>query len=142
MRLTREEYFMKMAIMVAKRSTCERAQVGAILVDVNRNAIVATGYNGSAPGAPHCIDVGCLIINGHCHRTIHAEMNAICHLEHSYDNLILYCTHQPCVNCTKALAAINVREVRYLHEYNDPIRDAIIEEMVETKRMKMVKVIL
>lgn len=139
-RIPREDYFMEIAKTVSKRSTCNRAMVGAVLVDNKTNAIVATGYNGSIPGAPHCIDRGCLLVNYHCVRTVHAEMNAICHLEHSYDNLILYCTHQPCANCTKALAMVNVREVYFLSDYIDPVRDNIINEMVGHKRIKMIKV--
>lgn len=84
------DYFMQFAVVAASRATCPRAHVGAVIVVDNR--IIATGYNGSAPGEEHCdshvwIDklhdavpkgvVGCLMEDGHCQRTLHAEVNAI-----------------------------------------------------------------
>ena len=128
MRISRLQYFMKIADIVAQRSTCSRAKVGAVLVDPVSNKIVATGYNGSVPGAPHCEDVGCMMEDGHCRRTVHAELNSILHLEHSYTMLDLYTTYQPCYQCTKALITANVKRVYYREPYEDHIRDMIIEE--------------
>jgi len=68
-------YFMEIAKVVASRATCPRGQVGAAIVKDNR--ILATGYNGSLPGESHCTEVGCLMIDGHCERTVHAETNAV-----------------------------------------------------------------
>lgn len=68
-------YFIRIAKEVASRSTCNRAAVGVVIVRDNR--IIATGYNGSPPGKPHCIDEGCIMKDGHCIRTVHAEANAI-----------------------------------------------------------------
>ena len=68
-------YFMNIAKDVATRSTCPRASVGAVIVKDNH--ILSTGYNGAPPGEPHCIEVGCLMLNNHCERTIHAETNAV-----------------------------------------------------------------
>jgi dCMP deaminase len=70
-----DTYFMNIARDVAERSTCPRASVGAVIVKDNR--ILATGYNGALPGEPHCTEVGCLMVNNHCERTIHAETNAV-----------------------------------------------------------------
>jgi len=70
-----DTYFLTIAKDVAKRSTCPRASVGTVIVRDNR--ILATGYNGAPPGEPHCIDVGCIIIDNHCVRVVHAEANAI-----------------------------------------------------------------
>jgi len=70
-----DTYFMQIAKVVASRSTCPRASVGAVIVKDNR--ILSTGYNGAPSGELHCITVGCLIINNHCERTIHAETNAV-----------------------------------------------------------------
>lgn len=69
------EYFMINAQLIATRSTCPRLSVGAVIT--KNNEIIATGYNGAVKGEDHCIDHGCLIQDGHCIRTIHAEMNAI-----------------------------------------------------------------
>ena len=69
------EYFMNIAREVASRATCPRASVGAVVVRDNR--ILSTGYNGALPGEPHCTKVGCLMVDGHCERTVHAETNAV-----------------------------------------------------------------
>lgn len=74
-RLSWHEYFLQIAKVVASRSTCPRASVGAVIVRDNR--ILSTGYNGAASGEPHCTEVGCLVENGHCQRAIHAETNAV-----------------------------------------------------------------
>jgi len=74
-RPTWNQYFAELATLTAARSTCPRASVGCVLVKDNR--VVSTGYNGSAPGMPHCTDVGCFTEHNHCIRTIHAEVNAI-----------------------------------------------------------------
>ena len=118
MRLSRESYYLKIALVVAERSTCKRAKVGAILVNPKASQIVATGYNGSLPGAPHCIDQGCMEIEKHCRRTVHAEMNAVLHLEHRYQELHCYTTHQPCAACYKALVMANVKIVYIIFGFN------------------------
>lgn len=147
-RITRSEYFLGIALTVAQRSTCGRANVGAVLVN-DLYHIVATGYNGSPPGADHCIDegVGCLIHEGHCIRTIHAEMNAIFQLEKKYKKLSLYCTHQPCAQCLKSLVSINCLEIHYLYEYPDPVREKVILDYMHCdgwlmKDLMMKKVVL
>ena len=70
-----DEYFLKLAMLASERATCPRMHCGCVLVK-DKN-VVATGYNGSIPGDDHCEDVGCLVINNHCERTVHAEMNAL-----------------------------------------------------------------
>src|SRR3989338_3165486 len=81
-----DEYFMRIAVEVSSRATCLRRHVGAVLVKDKR--IISTGYNGSTSGAPHCTEIGCLIVKRddedgstkeHCIRTVHAEENAILH---------------------------------------------------------------
>ena len=74
-RPTWDEYFLEFARVASSRSTCPRAHVGSLVVVENR--IIATGYNGSAPGQPHCTDIGCQQEDGHCQQTLHAEVNAI-----------------------------------------------------------------
>lgn len=66
---------MGITTQVAARSTCDRAQVGAVIVKDRR--ILTTGYNGAPAGLPHCDDIGHLMVDGHCVRTLHAEQNAI-----------------------------------------------------------------
>lgn len=74
-RIDWDQYFMMQAALLASRSTCQRLSVGAVLVRDKR--IIAGGYNGSVSGDDHCLDAGCYLRDGHCVRTIHAEMNAI-----------------------------------------------------------------
>jgi dCMP deaminase len=74
-RITRKELMLGVCKLLAQRATCKRAKVGCVIERDGR--ILSTGYNGSPPGAPHCLDVGCEMDNGHCVRTIHAEANAI-----------------------------------------------------------------
>lgn len=135
MRLSRLSYFITMAGVVALRSTCPRARVGSVLVNPLTNQVVAVGYNGSVSGAPHCEDTECLKISTgirdhpfSCVRTVHAETNAVLHLEHNYPELYLYTTHRPCYQCTKILITANVKKVFYQKEYEDSIRDAILKE--------------
>jgi len=120
-RPTWDAYFMELAAVVAKRSTCPRRHVGAVLVRDRR--ILATGYNGAPPGFPHCTDVGCLMQDGHCVRTIHAEANAI--LQAALHGVTvrgstLYTTATPCLHCAKLLIGAGVVRVVYRDWYPDP----------------------
>ncbi|MEM5811889.1 MAG: cytidine/deoxycytidylate deaminase family protein [Candidatus Aenigmatarchaeota archaeon] len=121
MRPSWDEYFMEIAKVVAKRSTCKRAAVGAVIVKDKR--ILTTGYAGAPKGMPHCLDVGCLIKsivkeNGkteeHCLRTVHAEMNAIIQAAlHgvSTDGATIYTTHFPCYNCAKVIINAGIKRI-------------------------------
>lgn len=115
-----------MAAKLAERSTCKKAHVGVIITDWN-GVIVASGYNGSLPSAEHCEDVGCLIHDGHCIRTIHAEANAIIRIsftEHVPE--IGYCTHQPCLNCLKMGLTKGILAWYYSTPYKDEGRDKFV----------------
>ena len=74
-RLDWDSYFMLSALFLASRSTCSRAQVGTLLVKDKR--IIASGYNGSVHGEEHCDDVGHLMVDNHCIRTVHSVVNAV-----------------------------------------------------------------
>ncbi len=128
-----DDYFIAMALLAATRATCPRRRVGAVLVRDCR--VLATGYNGSVRGAPHCDDVGCLIVKNDgresCVRTVHAELNAIlqCAVNGvSSSGAFLYCTDFPCVNCAKALVQAGVTRIVYLAEYPDANSSRILEE--------------
>ena len=113
-----DSYFMKIAFAVSERSTCERAYVGCVLVRDKR--ILTTGFNGSPSGQPHCDEVGHLMVDGHCVRTIHAETNAIIqaalHGVSTRDS-ICYVTHFPCMNCSKALVNAGITRLVYSVAY-------------------------
>jgi dCMP deaminase len=113
-----DSYFMKIASAVSERSTCDRALVGCVLVLDKR--ILTTGFNGSPAGGEHCDEVGHLMVDGHCVRTIHAETNAIIQAAlHgvSTRNSTCYVTHLPCINCTKALINAGITRIVYAIDY-------------------------
>lgn len=120
--MTREswdEYFIKIAHSAATRSTCPRLHVGCVISD-HHNRIVSTGYNGSAPGEPHCCDVGCDIFLGNCKRTRHAERNAIDQTSWwKRRGGTLYCTDVPCPECAERILHAGVIEVVYDRSYRD-----------------------
>ena len=109
---------MNIAEQVATRSTCDRKHVGAVIV--RDKTILSTGYNGSLRGAPHCDEIGHLMVDGHCVRTIHAETNAIIQAAlHgvSTKGATCYVTHLPCINCTKALINAGIARIVYSTAY-------------------------
>jgi dCMP deaminase len=109
-----DSYFMKIAYAVSERSTCDRAFVGCVLVLDKR--ILTTGFNGSPVGQPHCDEVGHLLVDEHCVRTIHAETNAIIQAAvHGVSTRGCFCyvTHFPCLNCTKALINAGITRLVY-----------------------------
>lgn len=145
-RLSLDEYFMKIATVVAERSTCLRHKNGAVLV--RDKHILSTGYNGAPSGLPHCEEVGCLremnkIPSGERHelcRGAHAEANAIIQAAlHgiSTENSIMYSTHQPCVMCAKLLINAKIREVVYKIPYPDKLsRELLTSAKVNLRQFK------
>jgi len=109
---------MSIARQVATRSTCNRAQVGAVIVR-DDNTIVSTGYNGSPRGQAHCNDVGHLMRDGHCIRALHAESNALDWAFERLDGYTLYTTHYPCWNCAQRIINCGVRRVVYGQDYRN-----------------------
>lgn len=145
-RISRTKYFMTIAQTVAKRGTCPRASVGAVVVN-SKNRILGTGYNGSPPFHPHCLDEGCKIVTvndeegkskEYCIRTIHAEVNAVLTVQNQDDSLIMYSTHHPCFECIKVIAARGISRVFYLHDYTDPKWERIKGEYRD--RLEIIKV--
>ncbi len=113
---------MTITLDVSTRSTCLRAQVGAIIVKDKR--ILTTGYNGAPKGLPHCLDAGCEIVNGHCVRTLHAEQNAILQAALygvSLEGGAIYTTHQPCHTCAKMIINAGLVRVVYAGKYPDEL---------------------
>lgn len=120
-RISWDEYFMKIATVVAERGTCDRKKVGCVIVSENKS-ILSTGYNGSIRGLPHCDEVGHLMENGHCIRTIHAEANAIAQAAANGNRLMgstLYVTASPCWLCFKILSNAGIKRVVYGEFYRD-----------------------
>ena len=113
-------YFMELARLAAARSTCDRAHVGAIVVNKDHR-IVATGYNGSVGRkTPHCSEIGHAMRDGHCIATQHAELNCISYCAKegiSMGDCVIYVTHFPCLNCTKALIQSGIKKIYYDEAY-------------------------
>ena len=132
-----DEYFMQIAKLVAQRSTCLRRKVGAILVREKRG--LCTGYNGAPQGLTHCRELGCLrekwsIPSGQrqemC-RGLHAEQNAIIQgALHgvSIKNSLLYCTHQPCITCSKMIINAGIKKIIFQGDYPDPLAQQVLKE--------------
>ena len=119
-RATWDEYFMRIGKEVATRSTCDRKHVGAVLV--RDKSILATGYNGSIRGLPHCDEEGHMMQDGHCVRTIHAEANAIVQAARNgvrIDEATIYVTASPCWNCFKMIANAGIKKIVYGEFYRD-----------------------
>lgn len=119
-----DEYFLKVAMLVSERATCPRMHCGCVLV--RDKQILSTGYNGSIPGDAHCEDDGCMIVDNHCVRTIHAEMNAILQCSShgiSTQGATAYITNMPCTNCSKALITAGIKEVVVFSDYHDTLAE-------------------
>ncbi|WP_173916082.1 ComE operon protein 2 [Halobacillus sp. Marseille-Q1614] len=129
-RISWNHYFMAQSHLLKSRSTCERLAVGAVIVRDKR--MIAGGYNGSVSGGIHCIDEGCYVVDGHCVRTIHAEMNAIIQCAKfgvATEGAEIYVTHFPCLHCTKAIIQAGIKAVYYSEDYrNDPYAVAMLDE--------------
>jgi dCMP deaminase len=115
-----DEYFMRIAREVATRATCDRKHVGAVIV--RDRSILATGYNGSMGGLPHCDEVGHMMQDGHCVRTIHAEANAVIQAARNgvrIEGAGIYVTASPCWSCFKMIANAGLRRIVFGEFYRD-----------------------
>lgn len=136
-RLPWPDYFMRIACLVAERSTCLRRSVGAVAVRDRR--ILASGYNGAPSNLAHCLEVGCLreklnVPSGQRHeicRGLHAEQNIIIQAAvHgvSIRGATIYCTTQPCLICSKMLINCGVATVYYRESYPDELAEGMLKE--------------
>lgn len=160
-RITRDEMLLRIAATVAERSTCPRADVGALITNSGR--ILSMGYNGAPPHQPHCVEVGCETIDGRpmrkigemwivedstvpadmivelpqdiidagCHRTVHAEANAIAFAAQDGIEIggsSMYCTHAPCYTCAKLMLSAGIRVAHYVKPYRDTRGVELLQE--------------
>ena len=147
-RLEWDRYFLKICRVVAERSTCTRARVGAVIV--RDKTILTTGYNGSPAGHPHCTEVGCLVVQSqnadgqseeNCIRTIHAEINAIAQAAKNgvtIKGADIYITHSPCMHCLKVLLNTGIQRICYEKEY----KLDRVAYLLEARPVEMVRVTL
>ncbi|MBC1491675.1 ComE operon protein 2 [Listeria booriae] len=137
-RIAWDQFFLAQSHLISSRSTCTRLMVGATIVRDKR--IIAGGYNGSIAGGDHCSEEGCYVVEGHCIRTIHAEMNAILQCAKfgaSTDHAEMYVTHFPCVACCKSIIQAGIKAVYYAKDYkNHPYAIELFERAgVEVKKV-------
>jgi dCMP deaminase len=132
-----DTYFMRMAELVATRSSCLRRNVGAVVVKEKR--VLTTGYNGAPKGLRHCAEVGCVrlenkIESGTRHelcRGVHAEQNAVIQAAYfgvSIKDSTIYTTNFPCVMCAKILVNAGIKEIVYKDDYVDELSRNVLEE--------------
>lgn len=117
-RLSRPQLFMEVARLYGRRSSCPRASVGVVAVQAGR--IVSAGYAGAPSGQPHCLDVGCRIVDDHCVRSVHAEANMVAWAARtgtSLEGSEIYCTHFPCLSCAKLVGNVGVQRFIYDQPY-------------------------
>lgn len=145
-RVSIDDYFLKVACVVAERSTCRRRRVGAVAV--RDKQILSTGYNGAAAKTKDCLELGCLreennIKSGTMHeicRAIHAEQNVIiqgCLHEVSLEGATVYCTHTPCILCAKMLVNAKIKRFVSFQKYTeDSFEDLFKEAGIEVSILK------
>jgi len=132
-----DAYFMGLAEKAAEMGTCGRKKVGAVIVDPVTKAVVSTGFNGAPRGLEHCTDMnknicdgGCLNDEKRCVKSIHAEHNAILFANQDLKGCVIYCTDEPCENCTKYIVQTGISKVvyknAYFNKYNEYFRGNII----------------
>ena len=141
-----DDYFLEIAGIVSKRSTCLRRKVGALIVKDRR--ILATGYNGTPSGIKHCAEVGCLRIelkvpSGQRHelcRGLHAEQNALLQAALygvSSKGSTLYITNQPCIICAKMIINAGIKEVVIAGSYPDKMAGEFLKEAgIKVRKLK------
>ena len=129
-----DDYFIDIAIQISTRSTCLRKQVGCVIV--RDRTIIATGYNGSLPGQPHCTDYQCFLESGHCIRTIHAETNAINQAAKngiSLNGASIYCSLEPCWLCFKNIISSGIKYIYFKQTYG--VKNALYSEYLDTHQI-------
>lgn len=145
-----ELFWFTIAVFYSTRGTCPRLHTSCVIVD-SKNRMISAGYNGSIPGMEHCDEVGCLVIDGHCVRTFHAEENAIDNAVdlRRLEGATAYNVATPCLRCFKKLVKHGIKRILYIDEhdnYRDEtdrakaeefIREVTAAKRVEFRRVKL-----
>ena len=128
-----DEYFKKICLVTKERSSCDRLQVGCLLVKDNR--IISQGYNGFLPGCPH----KSIVRNNHEQSTVHAKQNAIYDCAKRGVNCngsTAYITHYPCIVCCKLLLASGIKEIKYIEDYKN---DELVKEYCDQLKVDILQ---
>ena len=132
-RITREEFFKEAALLISRRSSCLKKQVGALLVIDNR--VIAQGYNGVLPGVD---PINGMDEDGTTH-TVHAEANLISFCaKHGIatDGAIMYITLSPCEKCAELMVQAGIKKVYYIEQYKDLTGiDILLEQDIKAKQI-------
>lgn len=134
-----DEYFLKIAELVSTRATCDRLQVGAILV--RDRMIISTGYNGSPRKTDQCDEVDHRLVNGHCVRTVHAEVNAVVQAAYhgiSTKGTTLYTRYFPCEHCVKVLINAGVERIVFREHYKN-LDQPFARKMLKQAKVKLIR---
>ena len=121
---------MGIAKQVSQRSTCERKHVGAVIA--RDKVILSTGYNGSIRGIEHCDEIGHMMENQHCVRTVHAEVNAVAQAAMNGTNIndaSVYLTSSPCWSCFKIIANSGITAIYFGEFYRDERITSLAEQI-------------
>ena len=121
-----DDYFLTLCDVISTRATCDRLHVGSVIVRDNR--IISSGYNGAPSGLTHCDSVGHEMVDGHCQRIVHSEVNAIVDAARrgvSVDEATLYCNYLPCYQCCKVIISAGISEGVYRDVYGSS-KDKIV----------------
>lgn len=135
-RLTVDEYFDLIALILACRGTCDRLRTATVIRDTG-NILIAGGYNGAPSGLPHCDDIGHLMVENHCIRTNHGEENALLNcldlsrIECGVATII----GNPCYPCARKLVSKNIKRLRYIGIYHNPLGGDHVKELCEQKNI-------
>ena len=132
-RINFDNYFMKLCNTIAQRSTCPRKRIGALIV--KNKKIISAGYNGAPSKMKHCNEEGCIIVNNHCIRTVHAEMNALLDAGKNAKNAVMYCNTLPFQNCLKLAIQAGIKEIKYESDY----KNSEIEWILSERRILLTK---
>lgn len=128
----KDRIWMNMAIQVSQLATCPRASMGCAIVS-REGQILATGYNGAPRGLPHCEDVGCMMVKGHCVRSVHSEINAIVQAARtgtpSLVGSTIYINKRPCVRCTLVIIQVGIQRVVYRYPYDSDAAEQFVLDM-------------
>lgn len=147
MRPSWDQYFMRMAVLAASRSTCLRRRVGAVVV--KDRMVLSTGYNDTPRGLPNCGDGGCARCasdapSGQALDTclcLHAEQNGIIQAAYhgvAINGATIYTTHQPCLTCAKMIVNVGIRRIVFAGDYPDPLaRQMLTEARVALERIAL-----
>jgi dCMP deaminase len=143
MRPSLEDTFIALAQVWSTRSTCtSRVAVGAVLVN-QYNQVIASGYNGSPHGTPHCDEVGCVLdSDGHCVQVIHAEENVILQCAMTGVSAVgctMYTTHSPCMRCAQRILQAGIARVAYLNFYGSAVDE--ISRFLSSHGVRIMRII-